>query len=60
VVPITLPPRSRGLIQLDSFVWVFAEDRVLPANVVENRTRITATVVEVTPETLRSVWQEID
>jgi len=32
----------------------------LPANVVELRTRITAAVAKVTPEMLRSVWQETD
>jgi hypothetical protein len=32
----------------------------LPANVVELRTRIIAAVAEMTPERLRSVWQETD
>jgi hypothetical protein len=32
----------------------------LPANVADLRTRITAAVAEVTPEMLRSVWQDID
>ena len=48
----------------DSFLWGFVKDRVfvppLPANVVELRTRITAAVTKVTPEMLRSVWQETD
>jgi hypothetical protein len=32
----------------------------LPANIVELQTRIIAAIVEVTPEMLRSAWQEID
>jgi hypothetical protein len=32
----------------------------LPANVVELRTGIIAAVAEVTPDRLRSVWQETD
>jgi hypothetical protein len=32
----------------------------LPANVVQLRTGITAAVAEVTPEMLRSVWQETE
>ena len=58
------PPRSPDLTPLDFFLWGFVKDRVfvppLPANVVELRTRITATVAKVTPEMLRSVWQETD
>jgi hypothetical protein len=46
------------------FLWGFVEDRVfispLPANVAELGTRITAAVAELTPEMLRSVWQDID
>jgi len=52
------------LTPMDFFLWGFVKDQVfvppLPANVVELRTRITATVAEVTPEMLRSVWQETD
>ena len=62
--PIAWPPRSPDLTPLDFFLWGFVKDRVfvppLPAKVVELRTRITAAVAEVTPEMLRSVWQEID
>ena len=62
--PIAWPPRSPDLIPLDFFLWGFVKDRVfvppLPANVVELRTRITAAVAKVTPEILRSVWQETD
>jgi hypothetical protein len=47
-----------------SYTPGFVKDRVfvpsLPANVVELRTRITATFAEVTPEMLRSAWQEND
>jgi hypothetical protein len=46
------------------FLWGFLKDRVfvppLPANVPELRIRITAAVAELTPEMLRSVWQDID
>jgi hypothetical protein len=49
---------------MDFFLWGFVKDKVfvppLPANVVELRTRITAAVAKVTPEMLRSVWQETD
>ena len=52
------------LTPMDFFLWRFVKDQVfvppLPANVVELRTRITATVAKVTPEILRSVWQETD
>src|SRR5215469_4357002 len=62
--PIAWPPRSPDLTQLDFFLWGFVKDRVfvppLPANVVELRTRITAAVAKVTPEMLRSMWQETD
>jgi hypothetical protein len=62
--PIAWPPRSPNLTPLDFFLWGFVKDRVfvspLPANVVELRIRITASVAEVTPEMLRSVWQETD
>ena len=62
--PIAWPPRSPDLTPLDFFLWGFVKDRVfvppLPANVVELRTRITAVVAKVTPEMLRSVWQETD
>jgi hypothetical protein len=48
----------------DFFLWEFAKDRVfvprLPTNVDDLRTRIIAAVAELTPETLRSVCQEID
>ena len=48
----------------DFFLWGFVKGGVfvppLPANVVELRTRITAAVAKVTPEMLRSVWQETD
>jgi hypothetical protein len=58
------PPRSPELTPLHFFLWGFVEDRAfvppLPANVAELRTRITAAAVaEVTPEMLRSVWQDI-
>ena len=62
--PIAWPPRSPDLTPLDFFLWGFVKDQVfvppLPANVVELRTRITAAVAKVTPEMLRSVWQETD
>ena len=62
--PIAWPPRSPDLTPMDFFLWGFVKDRVfvppLPANVVELRTRITAAVAKVTPEMLRSVWQETD
>ncbi|PNF32120.1 hypothetical protein B7P43_G02841 [Cryptotermes secundus] len=62
--PIAWSPRSPGLTPVDVILWGFFKDRVLvpplPANVVELRTRITASVAEVTPEMLRSVWQETD
>ncbi|PNF42433.1 hypothetical protein B7P43_G10117, partial [Cryptotermes secundus] len=62
--PIAWPPRPPDLNPMDFFLWGFVKDRVfvqpLPANVVELRTRITASVAEVTPEMLRSVWQETD
>ena len=60
--PIAWPPRSPDLTPMDFFLWGFVNDQVfvppLPANVVELRTRITAAVAKVTPEMLRSVWQE--
>ena len=62
--PIAWPPRSPDLTPLDFFLWGFVKDRLfvppLPANVVELRTRITAAVAKVTPEMLRTVWQETD
>jgi hypothetical protein len=62
--PIAWTPRYPDLTPLDFFLWGFVKDRVfvppLPANVAELRTRITAAVAEVTPEMLRSVWQDID
>jgi hypothetical protein len=62
--PIAWPPRSPDLTRLDFFLWVLVKDRMfvplLPANVVELRTRITAAVADVTPEMLRSLWQEFD
>jgi hypothetical protein len=52
-----------GSYTLDFFLLGFVKDRVfvppLPTND-ELRTRISAAVAEVTPEMLRSVWQEID
>ncbi|XP_023725909.1 uncharacterized protein LOC111874552 [Cryptotermes secundus] len=58
--PIAWPPRSPDLTPLEFFLWGFVKDRVfvpsLPANVVELRARITASVAEMTPEMLRSVW----
>jgi hypothetical protein len=52
-----------GFYTPEFFLWGFVKDRLfvppLPANVVELRTRITAAVAEVTPEMLRSVWQDI-
>ena len=49
---------------MDFFLWGFDKAQVfvppLPVNVVELRTRITAVVAKVTPEMLRSVWQETD
>ena len=52
------------LTPMDFFLWGFVKDQVfvppLPANVVELRTRIAAAVAKVTPEMLRSVWQETD
>ena len=54
---------EKELYILDFFLWGFFKDKVfvppLPANV-ELRTRITAAVAKVTPEMLRSVWQETD
>ena len=62
--PIAWPPRSPDLTPLDFFLWGFVKDRVfvppLPANVVDLRTRITTAVAKMTPEMLRSVWQETD
>ena len=62
--PIAWPPRSPDLTPMDFFLWGFVKDQVFvppfPANVVELRTRITAAVAKVTPEMLRSVWQETD
>ncbi|PNF13977.1 hypothetical protein B7P43_G08668, partial [Cryptotermes secundus] len=62
--PIAWPPRSPDLTPLDFFLWGFVKDRVfvppLPVNVVELRTRIPASVAEVTPEMLRSMWHETD
>jgi len=64
VALIAWPPRSPDLTPLDFFLWGFVKDRVfvppLPANFVELRTRITAAVAKVTPEMLRSAWQETD
>ena len=54
--------KARILLPWTFFLWGFVKDQVfippLPANVVELRTRITAAVAKVTPEMLRSVWQE--
>jgi hypothetical protein len=62
--PIAWPPRSPDLTPLNFFLWGLIKDRVfvppLPANVAELRTRITVAVAEVTPEMLRSAWQDID
>jgi hypothetical protein len=62
--PIAWLPRSSDLTPLDFFLCGFVKHRVfvppLPANVAEFRTRITATVAEVTPEMPRSVWQDND
>ena len=59
-----LQPRSPDLTRMDFFLWGFVKDKVfvppLPASVVELLTRITAAVAKVTPEMLRSVWQETD
>jgi hypothetical protein len=64
VAPIAWPPRSPDLTPLDFFLWGFVKDRVLvpplPANFAELRTRITASIAEVTPEMICSVWQDID
>ena len=55
---------SPDLTPMDFFLWGFVKFQVfvppLHANVVELRTRITAAVAKVTPEMLRSVWQETD
>jgi hypothetical protein len=52
--PIAWPPRSPDLTPLHFFLWEFVKDLVLvpsfPANVA---------IAEVTPEMLRSVWQDI-
>jgi hypothetical protein len=52
------------LTPLDFYLWGFHKDWVFippfPENAVELRTRIIATVVEVMPEMLHSVWQETD
>jgi hypothetical protein len=62
--PLAWPYCFSDLTPLEFFLWRFVKDRVfvppLPANVAELRTRITAAVTEVTPEELRSVWQDID
>jgi hypothetical protein len=62
--PIAWLPSSPDLTPLEFLLWEFAKDRVfvapLAANAAELRTRITAAVAEVTPEMLRSVWQDID
>jgi hypothetical protein len=64
VVPIAWPLRSLYLTSLDFFLWGFVKDRMfitpLPASAVELQTRITATVADVTPEMLCSMWQETD
>jgi hypothetical protein len=55
---------SQNLTPLNFFLWGFIKDQVFvpyfPANVIELQIRVTAAVAEVTPEKLRSVWQEID
>ena len=57
-------PGKRVLRYSHTSPWGFVKDRVfvtaLPENFVELRTRITAAVAKVTPEMLRSVWQETD
>jgi hypothetical protein len=56
-------PRSPDFTPLDVFFRGFLKGRVfvppLPSNAVELGTRIIAVAAEVTPEMLRSVWQEI-
>ena len=56
--------KGKGTQNMDFFLWGFVKDKVfvppLPANVVELRIRITVAVAKVTPEMLRSVWQETD
>jgi hypothetical protein len=60
VALVSWPPRPPDLTNLGFFLWGFVKDRVflptLPANVVELRTRIIATVEEMTSEMLRSLW----
>jgi hypothetical protein len=62
--PIAWPPRSPDLTPFGCLLRGFVKDRgfvpPLPANVAELRTRVTAAVSEVTPEMLRSVWQDTD
>jgi hypothetical protein len=57
--PIAWPSPSPDLTHLDFLLWGFVKGRVFvspsSANVADLRTRITATVTEVTPEMLRSV-----
>jgi hypothetical protein len=61
--PIAWPPLSPDLTPLDIFLWGFLKDNVfvspLHSTVFLLPTRIIAAVGEVTPEMLRSVWQEI-
>jgi hypothetical protein len=63
VVGLAWPSRPPDLKLLHFFLRRFVKLRVLvplmAANVLELRTRIIATVAEVTPKLLRSVWQEI-
>jgi hypothetical protein len=62
--PIAWRPRSPDLTPLDFFLWGFVKGRVfvspIPTNVAGLRTLITAAVAELTPEMLRSVWQDTD
>jgi hypothetical protein len=53
-------PIDRWIFSLCGFVKVREFVPPLPANVAELRTVTTAAVAEVTPEMLRSVWQDID
>jgi hypothetical protein len=60
---IAWQPCSPHLTPLDFFLWKFLKDRVLVepllAYVVEFRTLSIAAVVEVKPEMIHSMWQEI-
>ncbi|KAJ4427519.1 hypothetical protein ANN_25167 [Periplaneta americana] len=62
--PTAWPPRSPDMTPLNFFLWGFTIDLVfvppLTDHLAELRNRIIASVEEVTPGLLASVWQDID